>query len=190
MIGECKTVNGIGLHGVVACPAVAVIILLKIARLFIKPITIGDVVYHIVHVEQVGDGCVQVVERLAVGVEWEIEIEPRTTLCRFGGSAHVVVVAVVVSPHVVAARVGVFCARCAVGIVPTKRRGCQVGGVHHNFATTVRRAFGRQREHIVGAVGFKPGRLVAGCLLLVVCCWLFVAGCSLFVAGCLLLVVR
>ena len=142
-------VQGFCPHVVVAFAVVAVVVFLKISGRLGESVAVQDVVYHVVHIEQVGDRGVLVEFGILSQVERKVELKPGASVRRIAGL--VVVVLVLVGVHVVAAGEGVFRAGSAVGIVPAEGRGEGQFGVGYQASGAEIGRFKRQGKYVVRA---------------------------------------
>ena len=159
-----EVVLGIGLDLVATDAAVAVGVELEVAGGLVEAVVVGEVVHHVVAVEQVGDRRRQVaaLARLHGRVVGEVEFQHGAAHVAVGTeSARVVAVAVLLGVDVVAPGVGELAAGDAVGVVPGEGRRGGIGGIDDQglAAGVLQIAERREGDHQV--------RVVAGPVVLV-----------------------
>ena len=104
----------------------------------------------VVPVKQIGDCCRLRGSGRLSQIEGEIEIQTGPAIG--SESARVVGVGVILSPDVVAPRVGVFGARSTVIVVPAVLGSGRVRGAHLERARALVRVLQRRREYVVAVV--------------------------------------
>ena len=146
-VAGASAVHGLSEDIIAGSSASAVVVVLEISCCFIKSVVVPDVVHHIVHIEQIGDGGTLICcDRIGGGVG-EVEVE-------LGGSIRtetrlVSVVLVFVGVYIISAGNGVFSTVLSVVVMPAKRRSKAVTGIDDHAAVAVTGTFYRKGKNIV-----------------------------------------
>ena len=152
----------------------SVVIGLKVPGGLIESKAVGDVVHHVVHIEQIGDGGIDIALRLCVRVEHIVKDKVRPAIRVRCGRGGIGIVSILVCVHIIAAGDGKLRAWLAISIVPSERRSHRIVRIRHHGLYPVGRTLHGEGKDAVSAVGSGSNR--TGCSGL--CCCFSVRLCA------------